>query len=177
MKTTFLPTLLILAAGLCAGPATAAAASAPAAAPRAQQVEPDPVVLARMQDTARAGRFAAMYKRGLRASPASPLRDRVLALDDDIVAGVFARILARHFDVAGATAIAAFYASSDGEALTKAQLAEPGAPPPAIDAEQRARIEKFFAADPGKRFNALLGEKATQDELQLALAFIAGPGK
>lgn len=176
MKTTFLPLSLLLAAGLCAGSVAAAPAPAPAAAPRAQQVEPDPVVMARMQDAARAGRFAVAYKRGLRASPASPLRDRVLALEDDIVADVFARILARHFDVAEATAIAAFYASPDGEALTKAQLADAGAAP-AIGAGQRARIEAFFAADPGKRFNRLLGEKATQDELQLALAFIAGPGK
>src|SRR5687768_15274767 len=126
MKTLLLAILLFFVAGLVAGPV--AAATAPAArATVSAKAEPDPVVLARMQEAARAGRFADAYRRGLRASPASPLRDRVLALDDAIVEDVFARILARRFDVAEATAIAAFYASPDGEALTAAQLAAPGA--------------------------------------------------
>jgi hypothetical protein len=167
---------LLLSIFLAAIGAPAAAATAPAA-PAAAPAEPDPIVLARMHDIARAGRFAEAYKRGLRASPASPLRDRVLALDDAIVEGVFARTLAPRFDIADATAIAAFYASADGIALTAAQLATPDAPAPKIDAEQRARIEAFFAKDPGRRFNAALAEKAVLNELQLALAFIAGPGK
>ena len=177
---TVLSVFPIVLAGLLAGPATAAPtkpAAAETAAAGTAEAEPDPVVLARMQDAARAGRFAEAFKRGLRASPASTLRDRVLALEDAIVVDVFARTLARRFDVAEATTIAAFYASADGQALTAAQLADASSPPPPLAAEQRARIEAFFAVDPGKRFNAVLADKETMGELQLALAFIAGPGK
>jgi len=173
---TFLSVSLLIVAALLAGPAAAAPAK-PAAAAVAAAAEPDPVVFARMQDAARSGRFAEAFKRGLRASPASTLRDRVLALDDAIVVDVFARILARRFDVAEATAIAAFYASADGQALTAAQLADAASPPPALAPEQRTRIEAFFAVDPGRRFNTVLADEETMGELQLALSFIAGPGK
>jgi hypothetical protein len=171
---TILPLLMLVLAVVVAAPAAAATAKP---APAAAAAEPHPIVLARMQDAARSGRFAEAYKRGLRNAPPGAVRDRVLALDDDLVADVFARILARRFDVAEATAIAAFYASADGQALTAAQLSPPEAPAPKVDPAQRKRIEAFFAADPGRRFNAVLAEKATVDELQLALAFIAGPGK
>lgn len=174
MKTIFLA-LIVLLAGAFAAPV--AAATAPPAPAAAAPAEPNPVVLERMQEAARSGRFAEAYKRSVRMSPPGGMRDRVLALDDNMIADVFARILARKLEIAEATAVAAFYASSDGQALTNAQLSDPSAPPPAIDPEQRKRIEAFFAADAGRKFNALMADKATVEELQLALAFIAGPGQ
>ena len=180
-----LPLVPLLAAALAAGVAfpstavaaalastTAAGASAMPDAPDA----PDPAVLAQLEQATRDGRFGAAYKRGLRSTPPGDIRDRVLALDDDIVSGVFARIAARRFDLVEATAIAAFYASPDGRALTEAQLAEPSGPRPSVSPTQRAAIAAFFASPTGAKFNALLSDAAFRDELQLALAFIAGPG-
>ena len=176
MKTTL--TAAMLAAFL---PALSASAAPPvpdadAAHSAVAPAQPDPAVLAQLEQVARDGRFGAAYKRGLRSAPPGDTRDRVLALDDDIVSGVFARIAARRFDLVEATAIAAFYASPDGRALTEAQLAEPSGPRPSVSPTQRAAIAAFFASPTGAKFNALLSDAAFRDELQLALAFIAGPG-
>ena len=53
--------------------------------------------------------------------------------------------------------------------------AAPAQPDPAVLA-QLAAIAAFFASPTGAKFNALLSDAAFRDELQLALAFIAGPG-
>ncbi len=180
MKTSLFASIIVV--GLGAAQA-AGAASAPlslpvnaAAAASATAPEPDAAVLAQLTQAVRDGRFGAAYKRGLKASPASPTRDRVLALEDDIVAGVFARIAARRLDLAEATAVATFYASPDGQALTSAQLSADGSAS-SIAPAQRDAIAAFFASPPGRKFNALLADPAVRGELQLALAFIAGPGK
>ena len=169
MLAAFLPALSASAAP----PVPDAIAALPAGAP----AQPDPAVLAQLEQATRDGRFGAAYKRGLRSAPPGDIRDRVLALDDDIVGGVFARIAARRFDLVEATAIAAFYASPDGRALTEAQLADPLGPKPTVTPEQRKSIAAFFASPTGAKFNALLSDAAVREELQLALAFIAGPGK
>ena len=176
MKTSLFASILFV--GLGAAQA-AVAASAPPSLPTAAAAatpEPDSAVLAQLTQAVRDGRFGAAYKRGLKASPASPTRDRVLALEDDIVAGVFARIAARRLDLAEATAVAAFYASPDGQALTAAQLSADGSAS-SIAPAQREAIAAFFASPPGRKFNALLADPAVRGELQLALAFIAGPGR
>jgi hypothetical protein len=183
MKTfrsnALLASALVLAIAF-GGPAHASAASVSALGSPASTVaapaEPDAAVLAQMAQAAHDGRFGAAYKRGLRSSPQSDLRDRVLALDDDIVDGVFARIAARRFDLAEATAIAAFYASPAGRTLTEAQLADPQGPPPEVAPAQRETIEAFFAGDTGRKFNSMLSDPAMREELQLALVFVAGPG-
>ena len=177
MKTTL--TAAMLAAFL---PALSASAAPPvpdadAAHSAVAPAQPDPAVLAQLEQATRDGRFGAAYKRGLRSAPPGDIRDRVLALDDDIVGGVFARIAARRFDLVEATAIAAFYASPDGRALTRSQLADPLGPKPTVTPEQRKSIAAFFASPTGAKFNALLSDAAVREELQLALAFIAGPGK
>ena len=171
------PVFPIAALALAAGIAFPSfAAPAPALAERAADA-PDPAVLAQLEQAARDGRFGAAYKRGLRSAPPGDIRDRVLALDDDLVGGVFARIAARRLDLVEATAIAAFYASPDGRALTAAQLADPLGEKPTVSPEQRKVITAFFASPTGAKFNALLSDAAFLEELQLALAFIAGPGK
>lgn len=151
--------------------AAAVAAPAPAAAP----AEADAAVLAQMTQAVRDGRFGAAFKRGLRTVPPGELRNRVLALDDNIIGGVFARIAARRFTIGEATAIAAFYASPEGRVLTEAQLADPLTPPPTPPAAQREAIATFFSSETGRKFNAVLADEALIEELQLALAFIAGP--
>ena len=165
----FLPALSVSAAPPVPDADPVHSAAAPA--------QPDPAVLAQLEQATRDGRFGAAYKRGLRSAPPGDIRDRVLALDDDIVGGVFARIAARRFDLVEATAIAAFYASPDGRALTRSQLADPLGPKPTVTPEQRKSIAAFFASPTGAKFNALLSDAAVREELQLALAFIAGPGK
>ena len=168
MLAAFLPALSVSAAPPVPDADPVHSAAAPA--------QPDPAVLAQVEQATRDGRFGAAYKRGLRSTPPGDIRDRVLALDDGIVSGVFARIAARHFDLVEATAIAAFYASPDGRALTGAQLADPLGPKPTVTPEQRKAIEAFFASPTGAKFNALLSDAAVREELQLALAFVAGPG-
>jgi hypothetical protein len=148
-------------------PTTASPGAASAAA-----AEPDAAVLASLTQAVRDGRFGTAFKRGVRASPASPARDRVLALEDDIVGDVFARIIARRFDRAEATAIAAFYASPEGRALTEAQLAADGS---SLDPEQRKAIAAFFSSPAGRKFNTVVDDAAVREELQVSLAFIAGP--
>ena len=158
-----LPLVPLLAAALAAGVAfpstavaaalastTAAGASAMPDAPDA----PDPAVLAQLEQATRDG---------LRSAPPGDIRDRVLALDDDIVGGVFARIAARRFDLVEATAIAAFYASPDGRALTRSQLADPLGPKPTVTPEQRKSIAAFFASPTGAKFNALLSDAAVRE--------------
>ena len=81
---------------------------------------------------------------------------------------------ARLVPLAFLAAIADFYASDAGTALTAAQLADPGATPPTP--AQREAIAAFFASPTGAKFNALLSDAAVREELQLALAFVAGPG-
>lgn len=176
MKTLLIPLILLAAAALPGVGLAAPAVPSPAVSATARPAEPDAAVLAQLTQAVRDGRFGAAYKQGLKASPASPVRDRVLALGDDIVGGVFARIAARHLDLAEATAIAVFYSSPDGRALTAAQLSAGGSAS-SIGPDQREAIAAFFAGTAGRKFNALLADPAVREELQLALAFIAGPGK
>lgn len=176
MKTSLnaLPILALLA--VLAPAASATTPSMPlAAAAAAVPAEPDAAVLAQLTQAVRDGRFGVAYKRGLRTSPPGALRDGILALEDDIIGGVFARIAARRFTIAEATAIAAFYASPQGRALTEAQLAAPTAPAPAVAASDREAIAAFFASPTGRKFNAVLGDAAVRQEMQMALVFIAGP--
>ena len=174
MKTFPIVSTLFVALALPghADAATTRASAEPAAAAAATTAEPDAAVLAPLTQAVRDGRFGTAFKRGLRASPASATRDRVLALEDDLVGDVFARIIARRFDRAEATAIAAFYASPEGRALTQAQLAADGS---SLDAEQRKAIAAFFSSPAGRKFNAVLDDAAVRGELQVSLAFIAGP--
>ncbi len=180
MKTSLFASILLVsfAAAGTSGAATsppevpAASVAAPATGAPA---EPDAAVLAQLGQAVRDGRFGAAYKQGLRSSPPGPMRDRILALDDEIIGGVFARIAAPRFTIVEATAIAAFYASPPGRALTDAQLADPLGPPVAMEASHRAPIEAFFASETGRKFNAVVADPAVREEMQLALVFIAGP--
>lgn len=175
MKTTTLLSATVLAAALAAGGAAHAAEPAsPLARAAATMKEPDPATLAQMARIANEGRFGAAFKRGLKAAPAGAIRDRVMALDDDIVEGVFARVAARRLTVAEAKEVAAFYASPAGQALTEAQLADA---PVALSEEHRKAIVAFFATPAGRRFEAVLGDPSLREELVVALAFIAGPGR
>jgi hypothetical protein len=172
MKTTTLLSATLLAAALAGTGAVHAVEAGTMPPAAAAMKEPDPATLAQMERIASEGRFGAAFKRALKNAPAGPIRDRVLALDDEIVEGVFARVAARRLTVADARAVSAFYASPAGQALTAAQLADGPAP---LAPEHREAIAAFFATPAGRRFDALLADPGLRGELQLALAFIAGP--
>lgn len=100
---------------------------------------------------------AASFKHGIRVVIAEEGRsnamlDGVLALPDATLEAAVLPVLRQHLDAAEARALADFYSSDTGQAITRQQVAQLGVadPPIALSAAQRAELEAFKASAGGR---------------------------
>jgi hypothetical protein len=171
--------LVVLVAGCTAdtAPAAPVVEAAPAPAPVAEAAPapaPAPASAAALQQAFRDGRFGEHFQQALSVGAADEEHARLLALDPVAIADAQAQVLADRFDAAEADAIAAFYASAAGKALTAVQLGDEGA---VLSAEQRAEVDGFFAGATGTKLNAVLADEASAKTVKAAIDALAAPAR